>query len=163
MKILQISSAKNFGGGEKHLVDLVIGLKKRGHEVFLAVPEDSPILEKLEFFPVENTLRVKIKNSSDILAAVKIAKFIKQKKIEIAHAHAAKDYLPASVAVRITKKAKLILTRHVLFSMKRMQKFALSNVSKVIAVSAAVEANLKELFRLKKSSKSRTVSRLKNG
>jgi glycosyltransferase involved in cell wall biosynthesis len=80
------------------------------------------------------------------LAALKIAKFIKQNKIEIAHAHAAKDYLPSSVAVRIAKQVKLILTRHVLFSMKRMQKFALSNVSKVIAVSSAVEANLKRTF-----------------
>ena len=63
MKILQISSAKNFGGGEKHLVDLVEGLRKRGHEVFLAVPDDSPILEKVRNFPPENILRVKIKNS----------------------------------------------------------------------------------------------------
>lgn len=150
MKILHISSAKNFGGGEKHLVDLVKGLKKRGHEVFLAVPDKSPILEKLEDFPAENILRVKIKNSSDILAAFKIAKFIKQNEIEIVHAHAAKDYLPASVAVRFAKTAKIVLTRHVLFSMKRAQKFALSNVSKVIAVSAAVEANLKRTFPAKK-------------
>ncbi len=146
MRVLQINSAKNFGGGEKHLVDLVKGLQKLGHEIFLAVPVNSPILEKLENFPAKNTLRVQIKNSADILAAVKIAKFIRQNEIEIVHAHAAKDYLPASLAVRIAKKAKLVLTRHVLFSMKRMQKFALSNVSKVIAVSAAVEANLKKTF-----------------
>lgn len=146
MKILQISSAKNFGGGEKHLVDLAFGLKNRGHEVFLAVPNGSPITEKSENFPEENILRVKIKNSSDILAAVKIAKFIKQNKIEIVHTHAAKDYLPASVAVRIAKTAKLVLTRHVLFPMKRTQKFALSNVSKVIAVSSGVEASLKKIF-----------------
>ena len=146
MRILQISSAKNFGGGEKHLVDLVIGLRRRGHEVFLAVPDGSPVSEKLENFPPENILRVKIKNSSDVLAAVKIAKFIKENKIEIAHAHAAKDYLPVSAAVRIAKQAKLVLTRHVLFPMKRMQKLALSNVSKVIAVSSGVEANLKRTF-----------------
>ena len=146
MRILQISSAKNFGGGEKHLVDLVSGLRQRGHEIFLAVPDASPVLEKLEDFPAENILRVRIKNSTDVLAAVKIAKFIKENKIEIAHAHAAKDYLPASVAVRIAKQSKLILTRHVLFSMKRTQKFALSNVSKVIAVSSGVEANLNRTF-----------------
>ncbi len=146
MKILQISSAKNFGGGEKHLVDLADGLRKRGHEIFLVVPEDSPILEKLKNFPPENILRVKIKNSTDILAAFRTAGFIKQKKIEIVHAHVAKDYLPAAFALRIAKEAKLILTRHVLFPMKRTQKFALSNVSKVIAVSSAVAANLGKTF-----------------
>ncbi|MGI9056745.1 MAG: glycosyltransferase family 4 protein, partial [Pyrinomonadaceae bacterium] len=110
------------------------------------VPDGSPVLEKMENFPAENILRVKIKNSSDVLAALKIAKFIKENKIEFAHAHAAKDYLPSSVAVRIAKQTKLVLTRHVLFPMKRTQKFALSNVSKVIAVSSAVEANLERIF-----------------
>lgn len=146
MKILHISSAKNFGGGEKHLVDLANGLNNRGHEIFLAVPPDSPVLEKLESFPPENLLPVKIKNSADVLAAAKIAKFVGRNEIEIVHAHAAKDYLPASVAVRFAKRAKLVLTRHVLFSMKRTQKFALSNVSKVIAVSSGVEAALRKIF-----------------
>ena len=150
MRILQISSAKNFGGGEKHLVDLTQGLQNRGHEVFLAVPEDSPVLEKLENFSDENVLRVKIKNSADIFAAHKIAKFIGQNRIEIVHAHAAKDYLPVSLAVRFAPQAKLILTRHVLFSMKRLQKFSLGNVAKVIAVSSAVEANLEKTFPKKK-------------
>jgi glycosyltransferase involved in cell wall biosynthesis len=146
MKILQISSAKNFGGGEKHLVDLTQGLQIRGHEVFLAVPEDSPVLEKLEKFSDENVLRVKIKNSADIFAAQKIEKFIRQNRIEIVHAHAAKDYLPVSLAVRFAPPAKLILTRHVLFSMRRSQKFALGNVAIIIAVSSAVEANLEKTF-----------------
>ena len=146
MNILQISSARNFGGGEKHLVDLADGLRKRGHKVFLAVPDDSPVLEKIGDIPPENILRVKIKNSADILTAFKIAKFIKKNKIEIVHAHVAKDYLPVSLALRIAKTAKLILTRHVLFPMKRTQKLALSNVSKIIAVSSAVAANLERTF-----------------
>lgn len=146
MKILQISSAKNFGGGEKHLVDLVGGLRDRNHDVFLAAPDGSPVLEKLANFAPENILRVKIKNSSDVLAVLKIAKFIKQHEIEIVHAHAAKDYLPVSLAVRFAKTAKFVLTRHVLFPMKRTQKFALSNAAKVIAVSSGVEASLTKIF-----------------
>jgi L-malate glycosyltransferase len=146
MRILQISSAKTFGGGERHLVDLTCGLNERGHEVFLAVPHNSPVLENLPDFPVENILPVKIKNSADFFSALKIAKFIRQNRIEIIHAHAAKDYLPASLAARIAKRGKFVLTRHVLFPMKRMQKRALSNVSRVIAVSSAVAANLEKTF-----------------
>jgi len=37
MRILQISSAVDFGGGEKHIVDLGRSLKTRGHEVFFAL------------------------------------------------------------------------------------------------------------------------------
>lgn len=146
MRILQISSAKTFGGGERHLVDLTKGLIENGHELFLAVPADSPILERLSNFPKERILPINIKNSLDIFAARKIAKFIKQNKIEIIHAHAAKDYLPANLAVKFSPNAKLVLTRHVLFPMKTAQKLALKNVSKVIAVSSAVEAVLQKTF-----------------
>lgn len=146
MRILQINSAKNFGGGERHFVDLTKGLTGRGHELFLAVASDSPILEKMPEFPEENILQVKIKNALDVFAAWKIAKFIKNNKIEIIHAHTGKDYFPASLAVRFARNANLVLTRHVLFPLKRVQKFALENVSKVIAVSSAVEANLQKTF-----------------
>lgn len=146
MRIFQISSAKNFGGGEKHLVDLSKGLIRRGHDLFLAVAPASPILEKLQNFPRENVLEINIKNSVDIFSARKIAKFIREKNIEIVHAHLAKDYLPASLAIRAAPQTKLIFTRHVLFSMKSLQKFFLINVDKVIAVSNAVEANLQKTF-----------------
>lgn len=146
MKILQISSARNFGGGERHLVDLINGLQRRGHEVFLAAPEDSPVAEKLDRFPPERLLPVRIKNSADILSSAKIARFIRQNKIEIAHAHAAKDYLPASFAVRLAPGAKFVLTRHVLFPMKKMQRFALSNAARAVAVSTAVAAGLENIF-----------------
>ncbi len=146
MRVLQINSAKNFGGGERHFVDLANGLMKLGHELFLAVAPDSPVLEKLSEFPDKKYLQIKIKNALDVFAARKIAKFIKKNEIEIVHAHTGKDYLPASLAVRFAPQAKLVLTRHVLFPLKNVQKFALKNVSKVIAVSSAVEANLQKTF-----------------
>lgn len=146
MRILQINSAKNFGGGERHFVDLVKGLQEDGNEIFIAVTLDSPILEKLPDFPNENILEVNIKNSLDIFAARKLAGFIKRKNIEIVHAHTGKDYLPAGLAIRLAKTSNLILTRHVLFPLKIAQKIALANISKVIAVSASVESNLQRTF-----------------
>jgi len=129
------------------------------------VPEDSPVLEKIgKNFQTKNVLRVKIKKLGGYFSRPKrLKKYIRQNQIEIVHAHAAKDYLPVSLAVRFAPQTKLILTRHVLFSMKRTQKFSLGNVAKVIAVSSAVEANLGKTFRRKKSSKFRTASKSENG
>lgn len=146
MKILQINSAKTFGGGERHLVDLIKGLTQRGHKVFLAACPNCDWLDKIENFPQENVFKIAPKNSLDVSAAKKIADVVRKNEIEIIHAHLARDYMSASVAVRFSPQAKLILTRHVLFSMKGMQKFALSNVSKVIAVSEAVERELSKIF-----------------
>lgn len=146
MRILQINSAKNFGGGERHLVDLTAGLIDRGHELFLAVAPNSPILERFTRLSREKILELKVKNALDLLSAKKISDYVKQNSIELVHAHTGKDYLPASLAVRFARCSKLVLTRHVLFPLKNAQKYSLTNVSKVIAVSTAVEANLQKTF-----------------
>ncbi|MDQ3749751.1 MAG: glycosyltransferase family 4 protein [Acidobacteriota bacterium] len=146
MRILQISSAKSFGGGEKHFIDLSRGLKMRGHEIFAALRPTNEWQEKLDFIPPENILHVSLRNSFGVLSAQKIAEFVREKDIEIVHAHAARDYIPASVACRITKSAKFVLTRHVLFPLKPFHRFALRNLSKAIAVSKAVEVNLQKIF-----------------
>jgi glycosyltransferase involved in cell wall biosynthesis len=146
VRILQISSAKNFGGGEKHLADLCEGLNVRGHEIFVATRPGAEWLDRLSFLPEENLFELPLRNSFDIFSARKLALIIREKKIDIVHAHLGRDYPVAALAVRFTSNARLILTRHVLFPIKSLQKFALSNVAKVIAVSSAVEANLQKIF-----------------
>jgi len=146
VKILQISSAKTFGGGEKHFVDLSRGLINQGHKIFVALRPTNEWQARLGFVPPENILHVSLRNSLGVLSAQKIAEFITEKNIEIVHAHAARDYIPASLACRIAKTSKFVLTRHVLFLLKPFHRFALGNLSKAIAVSSAVEANLQKIF-----------------
>jgi glycosyltransferase involved in cell wall biosynthesis len=143
MRILQVSSAGSFGGGERHLADLINGLTRRGHEVFLAAPADSPLRGKTGL-PPENIFPVKVRNTLDISAARQLAALIKNHRIEVAHAHVARDYFPVSLAARFAPDTKLVLTRHVLFPMKTLHRFALANVSRVIAVSSAVQKQLLE-------------------
>lgn len=146
MRILQISSAKTFGGGERHFVDLCRGLKAHGHDVFAALRPTNEWQARLDFLPPENFLHVSLRNSFGVLSAQKIAEFIRENDIEIAHAHAARDYIPASLACRMAKAGKFVLTRHVLFPLKPVHRFTLNNLSKAIAVSKPVEANLQNIF-----------------
>ncbi len=146
MRILQVSSAKTFGGGEKHLVDLCKGLFDKNHDVFVAIRKECHWKNWLDFLPKENIFTVPLKNSLDFFSSKRLARLIREKNIEIIHAHLARDYPIASLAVRFEPKAKLILTRHVLFPMKGIHKISLKNVSKVIAVSKAAEKNLKRTF-----------------
>lgn len=146
MKVLHISSAKTFGGGERHLIDLTRELSNRGHEIFVALRPTNDWQAKFDFLPPENIFHVSIRNSFGMFSANRIAKFIRKNNIEIVHAHAARDYLPAGIACRIAKTAKFVLTRHVLFSMKPFHRFALKNVDRAIAVSTAVETNLAKIF-----------------
>jgi len=146
MRILQISSAKAFGGGERHFVDLCRGLTSRGHEVFAALRPTNEWQARLDFLPTGNILHVSIRNSFGILSANRIAGFIRDNEIEIVHAHVARDYIPASIACMLSKNPKFVLTRHVLFPLKPFNRFALKNLSTAIAVSAGVEAALQKVF-----------------
>jgi glycosyltransferase involved in cell wall biosynthesis len=118
----------------------------RGHEIFAALRPTNEWQARLDFLPPENILRVSLRNSFGVLSAQKIAEFIRANDIEIVHAHAARDYIPSSLACRMAKTAKFVLTRHVLFPLKPFHRFTLTNLSKAIAVSKPVEANLQKVF-----------------
>ena len=146
MRILQITSAKNVGGGERHFRDLAFGLQERGHEVFVAIRPTSQWQDRLDFIPKERVLFVSIRNSFGMFSAKRIGNFIQRNNIDILHAHVARDYLAASVAARVAKRAKLVLTRHVLFPLKPFHKIALKNVDAAVAVSPAVAVELANIF-----------------
>jgi glycosyltransferase involved in cell wall biosynthesis len=142
MKILQICSARELGGGEKHLADLANGLVRRGHDLFAAIIPSSPLRAELSSLPAQNIIELPMRNSLNVATALKLARFVRQKEIDIVHAHLARDYpLAASVAKRAG--ARLVLTRHVLFPLNRIHKLILRRTSRVIAVSEAVASALR--------------------
>jgi glycosyltransferase involved in cell wall biosynthesis len=143
LRILQVSSARAFGGGERHLADLARGLAARGHEVFAALSPSSPLLDKLGAIPDSNILKLPLRNALDLASASRLARFAREKRVEIIHAHVARDYTLAAFAARRANAARLVLTRHVLFPLSRVHRLTLSNVSRVVAVSEAVARALR--------------------
>jgi glycosyltransferase involved in cell wall biosynthesis len=138
MRVLQVSSASAFGGGERHLVDLARGLHARGHEVHAALREGSPLFGRLSFLPESNIYTLPLRNALDLGSALKLARVARESEVDIIHAHVARDYVPAAFAARRAHAARLVITRHVLFPLSRAHRLALSNVARVIAVSEPV-------------------------
>ena len=140
MRILQINSATNFGGGEKYLADLTRGLQICGHEIFVTLRQNAVWHEKLNHISDANILHLPLYNALDLQSAWKLAKFIEHEDIQIVHAHLARDYSIAALAVRLSRtKTRLVLTRHVLFPLNGLHKFLLPKNTIVIAVSSAVQ------------------------
>ncbi len=142
MKILQVCSVTTFGGGERHLADLSHALVHRGHEVYAATVPGSPLSSELSFVPEERSIALTPHNYVKNLIA--LARFVRAHRIEIVHAHAARDYHLAVLAVRLAPRSRLVLTRHVLFPLRRINKPLLSGVARVIAVSEAVAESLRQ-------------------
>lgn len=142
MRILQISSASSFGGGERYLADLTNALVERGHELYVAVRPHSPIPRHLHL-PPNRIVTLPLRNALDVQSAHELDRFVRRNGIEIVHAHMARDYSLASYAARRNSKTKFILTRHVLFQLNRLHRHTLARATRVIAVSNAVAHELR--------------------
>src|SRR5713101_2911885 len=118
MKILQVCSASEMGGGEVHVTDLVRGLASRGHAVYLAVRPDSPLRGPLAGV-IASWHEMPLRNSLDLASARAMAELVDANGIEIVHAHMGRDYLVAALACRQTASARLVLTRHHYLPLKR--------------------------------------------
>lgn len=143
LRVLHLSSAKAFGGGERHLIDLVKGLTARGHELFVGLRPNSPLKSELTFLPNENFLELSLRNAIDARSADRLAAFVRNRKIEVVHAHMARDYPIAAYAALRNSPSSFIITRHVLFPLSRLHKLTLARVARVIAVSEAVGKQLR--------------------
>lgn len=144
MKILQLSSARTFGGGERHFADLSNALSERGHDLYAALSPASPLQAKLARLDDSHIIRLPLRNALDLASATGLARFIREHRIEIVHAHLARDYPLAAYAARRAGGVPFILTRHVPFAMSGLHKFTLSNAARVVAVSEGVARGLRE-------------------
>ena len=142
LRILQISSAQSLGGGERHLADLANGLAARGHDVYVALRANSPLIQDLNGLPNENIATLPLRNSLDAKSARDLSQLVRRNKIEIVHAHMARDYPLAAYAARRNPGSKLIITRHVLFPLNRLHRITFAGAARIIAVSQAVASRL---------------------
>ena len=142
MKILQISSASSFGGGERYLVDLANSLIDRGHDLYAVLRPQSPLLSHLKI-PVDNIKALPLRNALDAPSARDLARFVKHHQIEVIHAHMARDYSLAAYDARRIPITKLIVTRHVLFPLNSLHRRTLAGAFRIIAVSTAVAKQLR--------------------
>ncbi len=84
-----------------------------------------------------------LRNALDVQSAHALDRFVRRKRIEVVHAHMARDYSLASYAARRNRQTKFIATRHVLFELSRVHRHTLSRAARVIAVSQAVARELR--------------------
>ena len=142
MRILQICSAREIGGGERHLADLANNLASRGHEIFAAIAPGSPVRAELSSLAADNIIELPMRNALSVSSGLRLSRFVRERRIEIIHAHVARDYPLAALAAG-RSGARLVLTRHVLFPLSRIHRLTLRRTSRVIAVSGAVADGLR--------------------
>lgn len=115
MKILQLSSAQQFGGAERHVIELCTELTNLGHEIHLVTRPRSP-------FPalIQNTkitcYELPLRGAVDLFSAYQLASLAKKLDVDLIHTHYGRDYPLTALAIRFCNYQnyypKFFLTRH---------------------------------------------------
>ena len=142
LRILQISSAVTFGGGERYVADLTNALNERGHEIYAAVRPRAQLIGHLRL-PAERIVKLALRDGLDAQSALALERFVRQHDIEVVHAHLERDYPLAAYAVRGNGAAEFVATRHLLFPVSALHSRALGAAHRVIAVSNATARHLR--------------------
>jgi glycosyltransferase involved in cell wall biosynthesis len=116
---------------------------QKGHEVYIAIAAQSPLLPELQDVPAPRILELPFRKPFEAASAWRLRRFVRDHRIEILHAHMARDYPLAALAAGKADYPRLVLTRHVLFPMSPLHKLTRRRVARVIAVSRAVADGLR--------------------
>lgn len=130
VKILEISTARIWGGGEVHLRALCFGLLARGHDVTVACRRGTPVHDALQD---DGLPLVALPEKDDALA---LAREAARRRIDVLHAHQSKGARLAAAAHYLAGRPAAVLTKHTLGPPG--EEVPRASLARVIAVSRAV-------------------------
>jgi len=108
MRVLQVSSPLQLGGGETHVIELTEMLRHLGHDVIVIGRRGAAVKPQIEF---------SFLNSFDVHTVLRLRALLKREHFDIVHAHVARDY-PLVLAAASGLPVKVVLTRHLLYPIK---------------------------------------------
>src|SRR5262244_3802294 len=134
MRILQVNSARNLGGGETHVLELVDGLRGRGHTVVVAGRREGPL---------HPDVTLPFLNSADLFTMIRLRSVIQRGQFDVVHAHVARDYTIVAAAAWGMGEPKVVFTRHLLYPVRKH--FLYKRVNGWIAPTAQMLKTLEPL------------------
>lgn len=151
MKILHTESSTGWGGQEIRILREAQGMRKRGHEIVLAVNRNGKLIEKArkEGFLVYEIPFTKMAAPKAIWALFQI---IQQHQIDIVNTHSSLDAWIGGIATRIAGK-RIIRTRHLSTPIRRgINSYLLYNtlVDFVVTTSSSILSVIAEQAKLDK-------------
>jgi len=134
---VQMGTRLAWHGGEGQMFNLAKGLRERGHRVVIVAPPKSEMVKRFgsEGFEVRE---LAVRTDFDLLAALKLKKILKKIKPDIYHCHDARSVLVGTLAARVARVKKNVVSRRVDFRIKSRWKYRIWT-DKIIAISEAVK------------------------
>ncbi|MFA6554765.1 MAG: glycosyltransferase family 4 protein [Candidatus Paceibacterota bacterium] len=116
MKVLYIITKSNWGGAQRHVFDLSVAMKNKGHDVWVALGGEGLLKKKLEEAGIYTfsiaSLGRDISPSKDAGSFKEIFTIIRNKRPDIIHLHSPKAAGLGSLAGRLLRVKSIITTVH---------------------------------------------------
>lgn len=144
LRILQLyPKADYFTGAAIQLRDLAIGLAARGHAVTVATPPSELWAERMAAAGV-GYVPIPMHRAWDVRAAWRLAKVIRTREIQVAHAHKGRARTLALLAGLMGARSKLVLNRGVSFHVPRVRRVGYTSrrVHAIVAVCESIKRDL---------------------
>jgi len=125
MKILYVFNSGKMGGMERHVLDLVSGMKNNGETVYIWCPDGE--MEEMYKNAGAVFYRKKINFDIDIPYIISLKDFIKKEKIDVVHAHELKAVINTLIAGKFANTNNIITHTHTPIST-----WKINNVKKMI-------------------------------
>ncbi|MBK6735007.1 MAG: glycosyltransferase [bacterium] len=138
MRVVQLSTMRDFYGGEVCLTNLARGLVARGHDVTCVVRPDSRLAAELPARGLA-TCELPLFDWYEPVSVSRLAAWLRREHVDIVHAHTPRDWFIAAAAT-VGLPTISIATRHLLLPVAhaRFKRSFLRRLGAMIAVSDAV-------------------------
>jgi glycosyltransferase involved in cell wall biosynthesis len=144
LRVLQLyPKADYFTGAAIQLRDLAAGLARRGHEVTVATPPGPAWAERLSPYGVAHEPLV-MKPVLDPRAAWRLARLLRERRIQVVHAHKGRARTLTLLARLFGARPRLVLNRGVSFPLTRWNRlgYTTRGVHAIVAVCEAIKRDL---------------------
>lgn len=138
MNILHTETLKRWGGQQNRVLMESIGLKQRGHRVFIACQEESILAEKAREAGI-NVYELNFRGKNHFILIPQLIKIIREENIDIVSTHSSVDSWAGGLAAKLSGR-RLVRFRHNLYRVGSgpMAKFIYSIPDRIITISNAV-------------------------
>jgi len=143
--ILHINTEKTWRGGESQVLYLMQGLKSAGHRTTVAAAPGSALAQRSAEAGIE-LFQVKMAGDLDVGAASRIARFARDGRFDILHAHTARAHAIGILARILGAPCKLVVARRLDFPVSKhfisRLKYRTRLVDQYLAIGEAVRSVL---------------------
>ncbi|MFA5177524.1 MAG: glycosyltransferase family 4 protein [Candidatus Omnitrophota bacterium] len=150
MNILHITNHLDVGGITSYVLTLASGLKKKGHNVYVASSGGERLIKFQEagiaYIPIPIRTKKEI-SSGIILSAIKLSGIIKKQKIDIIHTHSRTTQVLSCLLHKFTG-VRRIFTCHGFFKRRLLRRIFPCWGEGIIAISGQVKEHLTRDFKV---------------